>query len=381
MIDWKKIRDDFPVTRNKVYFMSAGLSPIPTPVLNSICSEHRVLNEFGDANWSEDLRIIGAIRDRIGRYIGCTGSDLTFLNNTSANMGIVALSMKSALKDFNVVSMTDEFPSSTVPFEYAGIKMRYVSPVDARYSVDSILEKVDEKTAAVVTSYVQYSTGFRQNLWTLGDELKKRGVMLIVNATQAFPFYQLDLKGMNISAMSASLHKWGFAGHMGALFYTSPEFRQKFPPPFAGWLSLKTDDGFIHTKKNAPLKLLDSAERYTCGSSNLQAIKSFGTAFDYLSNIGFDNIRARIVELTDHLISKLRDLDLEIISPVARGEERSPIVTFDARGRGNECVEYLDKIDICTSFRAGNVRISVNFFNDHEDIDKLADALSRFLKV
>lgn len=381
MTDWKKIRNDFPVTKEKAYFMSAAISPIPTPVLNTICAEYRFLSEFGDANWESDIRSVKGLCGKIAKHIGCTSDDLVFLNSTSANMAIIALSLKASLKDFNVVSMMDEFPSSTVPFEYAGIKMKYVSPTNSRYSVDSILEAVDEKTAAVVTSYVQYSTGFRQNLWTLGEELKKRQIMLIVNATQAFPFYQMDMKAMNISAMSASLHKWGFAGHSGALFFTSPEFRKKFPPPYAGWLSLRSEDGLIHVKKNAPLKLIESADRYTCGCTNLQAIKSFGSAFDYLSEIGFAEIRSRIIELSDYLIKKLNELDLKIISPVDVGEERSPIITFNANGRGAECVEYLEKMNIFTSLRAGNVRASLNFFNDHDDIDRLSSALRKFLEV
>jgi selenocysteine lyase/cysteine desulfurase len=186
---------------------------------------------------------------------------------------------------------------------------------------------------------------------------------------------------MNVAAMSASLHKWGFAGHAGALFYTSPEFRKKFPPPCAGWLSLKSEEGLVHTQKNTPLRLADSAGRYTCGSPNLQAIKSFGKAFDYLSGIGFDEIRSRIFDLTDCLIKKLSGLNLKITSPVESKEERSAIVSFDANGKSAECVEYLEKIGIYTSFRMGRVRVSVNFFNNVEDIDRFLDALKQFLDV
>lgn len=82
--------------------------------------------------------------------------------------------------------MLDEFPATTVPFEYIGTEMKYVSPVSSRYSIESILSLVDEDTMAVVTSYVQYATGFRQDLAKLGAELKKRNILFIVNATQGF---------------------------------------------------------------------------------------------------------------------------------------------------------------------------------------------------
>jgi selenocysteine lyase/cysteine desulfurase len=74
------------------------------------------------------------------------------------------------------VSLEDEFPASTIGFEHQGIEMRYVRPVDARYSVEEILAMTNDKTLAVVASYVQYATGFRLDLETLGKSLFEKKI-------------------------------------------------------------------------------------------------------------------------------------------------------------------------------------------------------------
>ncbi len=382
MVDWKKIRNDFPVTREKIYFISAGLSPVPSPVLGRIEAEYERLNASGDIHWERDIESYRALMTRVGWRIGAAGDDLAIVMNTSTAMSLVAMSIKDERGgDFNVVSMMDEFPSSTVPFEYQGVDMRYVEPREARYPVESVLERVDGGTLAVVTSFVQYATGFRQDLMSLGRKLRERGVLFVVNATQGFPFFPIDVKAMCIDAMSASLHKWGFVGHAGAIFYTSAAFRERFRAPMAGWLSVDTSAGdFIHTAKGKPFKLLGSASRYVMGCLNFQAINPLATALDYLEALGFESIQERIFSLSDRLIDGLRARDIDIVSPVAFPEERSAIVSFRFGERTHDCLPYLAKRNIYVSYRGGNLRVSVNIFNDEVEVDALLDAVDAFRK-
>ncbi len=380
MIDWKTVRNDFPVTRDCVYLMSAAMSPIPSPVFKRVAREYRTINEAGDIFWEEDVHTYRRLTERLAAMIGAGASDVTFVANTSTAMSLLALSLKGGRPGrFNVVSMADEFPATTVPFEYQGIEMRYARPADGRYQIDSIMNLMDSETLAIVTSYVQYGTGFRQDLKALGAELRKKDVLFIVNATQGFPVFPLDVEAMNIDAFSASLHKWGFAGHVGALFFTSQKFRRRFRSPLAGWLSVEPKKGeFIHTAKNEPFALHKSADRYMFGTINFQAINTIHAALDYLEAIGAANIAERIHGLNDRLIAGLEKLDARIVTPVERREERSGILSFNVGVRTAELATYLTKRKIFTSFRNGNIRCAVNIFNDESDVDRLLSAIGEF---
>lgn len=85
-------------------------------------------------------------------------------------------------------------------------------------------------------------------------------------------------------------------------------------------------------------------------------------------------------ELTDHLIGKLRAAGVRIISPVEGLGERSAILTFDM-GKNAEFASYLERRGIYISLRGGLIRVSVNFFNNIEDLDRLIAALADFQKL
>jgi selenocysteine lyase/cysteine desulfurase len=127
MIDWEKIRKDFPITENITYFQSAAMSPIPQPVFNAIKENYRKILEYGDIYWDDDMEAYHLLCTDIAGILNTEAENITFIQNTSTVMSLLALSLKNqAQTPFNVVSMMDEFPSSTVGFEYQGIDMRYV---------------------------------------------------------------------------------------------------------------------------------------------------------------------------------------------------------------------------------------------------------------
>lgn len=380
MVDWDKVRKDFPITENSVYFQSAAMSPLPRPVFEAIVDEYRKLCLVGDVNWTDDMARFERLCDRLAELINTAPDNVTFVQNTSTAMSLLALGFKNQIKKpFNIVSMKDEFPASTVGFEYQGIDMRYVEPVNCRYPIESILEMTDDGTLAVVTSQVQYSTGFRQDIGRLGQELKRRGIIFIVNSTQAFPYFPVDVKASSIDVLTASLHKWGLTGHIGTMFFTTPEFRERFPSPIAGWLSLDTEGGsFIHTEKNAPLRLYNSSRRYAFGTFNLQPLLAFEKALDYVKAIGLENIQEKILELTGYLVQGMKNLEVAIVSPVDGKDERSAIVCFTLGGRNKAFVKKCAEKSIFVTVRDGNIRVSVNIFNNFADIDRLLDILRTF---
>jgi len=381
-MNWEQIRNDFPVVKNATYFQSAGMSPLPNQVLDVVIKAFTKLNQFGDIYFIEDLIETENLRGILASMLNTSADNINILPNNSLAMSLLALSFKdSGAMPFNVVSMMDEFPSNTVPFEYKKIKMKYVEAENSRYPVENIMAQIDENTLAVVTSYVQYCTGFRQNLQKLGKELKERNILFVVNATQGFPLFPVDVKNCNIDVMTCSIHKWGFSGHTGTIFYTSPEFRKRFAAPIAGWLSVDVKNDFIYTGKNIPFSLHNSAKKYYTGTYNLQTLIVLKTAIEYLNNIGFKNICLRLIELGDYLIAKLKAAQITIVSPVDNVDERSAIVSINMEPCENtKALAYLESKNIFAANRNGMIRIAFNIFNNFGDIDKLIGALIEFKK-
>lgn len=350
------------------------MNPVPVPVLERIVAGYMQLAEFGDINWQQDADLVNQLYTRVAGMCGCGEQDVVFTESNSAAMSYVALALKKKHGSFNVVSMEEEFPSNTVPFEYQGIEMRYVKPVQHRYPVGDILALCDGNTRAVITSHVQYCTGFRQDIAALGRELKQRGIMFIVNTTQGFPFFPLHMVQMHIDVLTCSVHKWGFCGHIGTLFMTSPAFRENYPTPVAGWLSVDvTGTGdFIHTAKNKSFKVWPTAQQYDFASADLKGRLGLKYSLDFLESFGWDELRRHIEEMRNYLLDSLKKLPVEIISPSERQEERSAIVSFSCRkGNNAELVTQLESRKVIVALRNGYIRASVNVFTSREDVDVL----------
>ncbi len=381
---WDEIREEFPVTKNLAYFHSAGMSPIPTRVLESVVQAYEKINQFGDMYFLDDLERTNVLRGKLAEMLNTKIDNVCYAHNSSTAFSFVAAALKkSGPAGFNLVSLKDEFPASNVPFEFQGIPMKFVEPEKGVYTVEKILEAIDENTLGVVCSHVQYSTGFRIEMEKLGKALRERGLLFIVNATQSFPVFDVDVEKMCIDVLTVSFHKWGLCAVAGTLFFTSESFRKKYPGAMAGWLSVKPLVGdFIPTQKNVTYQAYESAEQYNFGTMNFQALLGLDTAIEMYKEIGRERIRERIIALTDYLISRLRDLPVNIISPVHNPEYRSAIILINLKDADNaKAVEFLRKHNIVTSMRAGNIRIACNFFNNFKEIDQLINVLELYMEM
>ncbi len=380
---WENIRKDFKICKKLAYFHSAGLSPIPQAVYKAIRKSYKRLYEVGDLDWHNDLDESMKLLGSLGDHLNTSAENLALLPNTSMAMSMVALSLKRHINSpFNIVSTEDEFPATNIPFEYQDIPVKYVQPANGRYSIDAMMSLVDESTKAIVCSYVQYSSGFRQDIESLGKAANKKGLLFIVNATQGFPFFPIDVEKMHIDVMAASLHKWGCAGHVGSLFYTSESYRKAFPSPLAGWLSVKPpEDEYIITAKGQKVNIHPTAMQYQYGTSNLQSVLGLKAAWTYMSGIGFENIRQRVLELVTQTIAHLNQIqEVEIHTPHSHAGEQSAIISFDLRQRNNQaCVEYLAKKGVIAAIRNDNIRVSCNYFTNLDDINRLTQGIREFL--
>jgi selenocysteine lyase/cysteine desulfurase len=376
------IRNHFPICNKYYFFQSAGLSPIPEFILKKYISNYENYCYEGDFKWQQDVNLLKATYEEIAKWINTSAENISFVENNSLAMSLIALSLKKKHNNFNIVSLAEEFPSNSVPFEYLGIEMKYVQHNNHRYTVDSILNACDDKTLAVVVSYVQYSTGFRLNIEKLGNELKKRNILFIVNATQAFPFFSIDFASMQIDVLTCSLHKWTFCAHIGTLFVTSDNYRKNYPSPIAGWLSLNVSEyeNFIHTQKNVPFKLWENAQQYNFGSSNIKNRILIKDVLLFLKENNLENLRKQVLKNRKLLINLLKEINVKIISPNDNDDEISFIVSIDlGKDINAKLLSYLEKHNVIVTLRNNFIRISLNIFNNEDDVKYLISCIKNFL--
>ncbi len=370
MVDWNKIREEFPVCKKYVYLNPAGGSPVSQSAANEGKRFYDEMLEFGDTYWEKWLVRTESIRSNLANFIGAKREEIGFTTNTSHGMNLVAQFLKN---EGPILTMRDEFPSTTFPWLNQKTKIKFVEPVNYGYSIESIKNALTPDIKILVTSYVQYCTGFRQDLEALGKFCKENNLIFVVNATQALGIFPLDVKKCNIDFLMFTGLKWATAGYGIGGLYVNKKWLKKENFPFAGWRSA-VDPGKMD---NTDLDLKNEASVIESGCPHFPTIFALGGALNMFNKIGAKNVTERVLFLNKLLEEKLRSLGIDVINQ-KEDVHRSGILVAKIPNP-QKLVEMLLEKNIIVSARGEGVRISTSIFNNKQDIEALIEALKEIL--
>ena len=379
-IDWSRVRREFRACETATYFSSAATTLLHSKVYQAYRTHVDLLNEVGAGCLYKGIEDVNLARKKVSELIGSeTSADVGFSPNTSHGMNLIAMMLKEQTSKRKIVLPKDEFPSSVIPWYHHGYRVQFVKPDHGKVSNASILDQVDQETAAVVVSAVQFYTGFRHNIIELGRELASREIPFIVNATQILGAFPISVKDAGIKALTSSAHKWLGAGFGSSIFYLSPEFRKMSKWPLAGWRTV--EDPSLMSNEDQPLT--KDVVGIEGGTIPFACIAGVRAACEVIEEIGIEQIAGRIFSLSNILVKKMKELGVSLITPRDQAESyhesmNSGIVTFQS-DRSNEVSEMLEKENVYVSPRRGGVRLSVHYFNDESDIDRLVSCLKKVL--
>ena len=357
----------FPALKKYTFINAAGGAPIARPVAEAGALYYKEALAHGDAYWEKWLARQEETRAGLASFINASPKEVAFTLNTSHGMSLVAGALKGRGA---VLTMRDEFPSSTLAWLNAGFNVKFLEPKDGKYRIEDIGRNL-AGVKILVTSYVQYRTGFRQDLAALGRLCRSRGIIFVVNATQALGAMPVDVKAAKIDFMVFSCFKWTMAGYGAAGLYASAKYLPKVKFPEAGWRSVAAPEKM----DNRARLMKREASAVEAGCLHFPNIFALGASLKFLSGLGVENIQARIFELNDYLVGRLNSIGAATSTPLER-ECRSGITVIKCR-RAPEAVAKLAKAGIMTSARGAGVRISLHFYNNRQDIDRLIAGLKK----
>lgn len=323
-------------------------------------------------------------RDLYANFIGAhSREEIAFTHSTSEGMIIIA----HMLSDKGIVISNElEFPSTNLPWLNMNIdNIRFVKARDDnKILIDDIGKMVDRhsrRAKTIVTSHVQYATGFRQDLEELGELTKEKGLYFVVNPTQSLGALYFNVKDFGIDFMASNGHKWILSSFgIGAIYIKRDHLKdvENFKPPFFSQFGQKRRENFDNNMK---IDMSKTATRYELGTPHFPNIVALNAALKYISKIGIRQIEKRILNLTDYLIDLLQNMDLQILSPIEQKKNRSGIILFKPGDKKpiDVATELNKENRVIVSARGMGIRVSTHFYNNEQDIDNLISALKRIL--
>jgi selenocysteine lyase/cysteine desulfurase len=368
--------DEFPILRACDFFNHAGVSPLPRRAGDALRRfadqyERRAYLESGFYRDVETLRRSAAAMINAGPY------EIAFVKNTSEGIATVAAGLDWRGGD-RVVTTAVEYPANMYPWmdvaKRHGVELVTVPEITRDdgsriVPLESILSAADHwRTRLVALSHVEYASGQRHDLATIGQFCRDRQILFCVDAIQSMGVLPLDVRAMNVDFLSADGHKWLLGPEGAGVFFCRRELLTQLRPLSVGWMNVINDQDY----GDYDFTLKPDARRFECGTHNIPGLLALKASVELLAAIGTENVAGRLKALTDRAIRGLAAKGYRIISP-RQTEEWSGILSFTSPTHDHHQLWRTLRTEHTTelALREGRLRISAHFYNTEEQIDRL----------
>ena len=367
-MNFKEIRELFPIVNDWLYFDAASLSPYPLPVFEALGKFEKERMDTGSLHYDEWYEDIEKGRTLAARLTNAKESEVALTKNTSEGINLVTLLLDWEKGD-NVVLSDLDFTANIYPFlnlKNKGVDVKYVKSQDGRILPEDVEKEINENTKLVSLSHVLYGNGFRLNIEEIGALCRENGAHFHVDATQSLGVVKTDVKKARVDCLSVGAYKWLLSPLGSGFIYIKEEFLDR--SPILGWLSVEDPHAFDAYN----YEILDSARRFEIGNIDVGAFLGMVAALELIDSIGVEDIEKRVVDLSSFLIEELDNLGLEVISNFEE-ENRSGIVSFSDSSIKKE---DLVKNRIVATVR-DYVRFSPHIYNTEDEISKALEVIGK----
>jgi len=369
-------RSDYASLTDCVYLNQASLGLLGQP---SVDAMHRFVDDVarhGNLNMSdaEEVRYFDSLRVRAARLFHADAGRIAIVSSASELLGQIPFLIPLEV-DRKILAVATDFPAVTRPWlrlaASGGCLMQYVEDDPASDLTEDLIESIDEETAVLAVSCVQYATGTRVDVPRLQSAARAVGARLVVDATQAAGALPLDTAAWDADVVVSSGYKW-LGGHGGvALAVLAPSLIERMPP-LPGWMGAPDPFDFDATR----ILLAEDARRFTQSTMSYVSIASLTASLDRLLDLGESQIETHARKLSEMLIERASELGWRSFRDASDPAASPHIVSLMRPDQELESTQHsLREAKIVCGSRGGRVRVSLAPYNDEGDIDALMAAL------
>jgi selenocysteine lyase/cysteine desulfurase len=373
-MNWHELRTQFPVTQHWAFLDHAAVAPLPSGAVAALHEYAADLASHGIAAYARWANRITQVRAWAGQLLNTAPTNIAFTKNTTEGIGWVAEGVPWQPGD-NVVLAAEEYPSNQYPWlnlHARGVSVRAVPSRGNTVAIDDVFAACDARTRLVSLSFVEFASGYRNDLDAIGQFCRERGLYFFVDAIQGLGVIPLDVQQTPIDFLSADGHKWLLGPEGAGLFYIRPELVEVLHPVGVGWNSVV--DCYNFGTINFTLK--PHAGRWEGGAYNVPGITAFGASLEWLLSLGIAKVRDRIAHLTDHLCMTAERAGLTVFSQRSPAAQ-SGIVALEVPGADPHALQKrCRQAGIIVNVRNGRIRLSPHVYNTTEELDRAIACLA-----
>ncbi len=404
---FENLRKDFPILQrivrdNKtlVYLDNASTTQKPNQVIDAIADYYRNHNanihRAVYALAEEATELYESTRDKIANFIHIKNrEEIIFVRGTTEAINLVAYAWgrNHINKDDIIVTTEYEHHSNIVPWQLLtqekGAKLVYIGMGD---NGELILDDLDKYLATGKVKLVTFSL-MSNVLGTITDaekiisKCKEHGVLTLVDGAQAVPHMPVNVEKLGCDFFAFSGHKMLGPTGIGVL-WVRKSVLETMVPFHGGGDMIREVHKYETTWNDLPYK-------FEAGTPNIADVIGLGTAIDYLTKLGMENVREHEIELTTYAIEKLSQVKGLVIYGTKDISKRGGVISFnfsdvhphdvaqiiDEEGiavrSGHHCAQVLmERLNVAATSRA-----SFYIYSTKEEVDSLIAALTKVARI
>lgn len=386
-------RKDFPILEDEslVYLDTAASSLKPKQVLDKMqeyyikygVNVHRGVYNISYVATEE----YESSRQVVADFIHSKFEEVVFTRGASSALNLVASSygLNNLTSEDEILVSELEHHSQVLPWQnvsnITGAKLTYI-PLDkeGRITFENFKKVFSDKTKVVAINYVSNVMGYVTPLKEIIEYAHQHKAVVSVDAAQAAPHMEIDVKELDCDFLAFSGHKMLGPTGIGIL-YGKFNLLQSMPPIEFGGDMNDNVNKFDASWKDAPYK-------FETGTPPIAEAIGLGEAIKYLQNVGLENIKTYEKELKDYTVNKLKEIDdIEIYNETSE----TGIISFNISGvHPHDAITFFDGDNIC--MRAGHhcaqlvikwlnvvatLRASFYLYNTYEECDKFVASVKQ----
>ena len=373
-------RSEFPVLEKKAYLISASLGPISRRAQRYLHEYlHAWANEGApDPVWEEHVfPRMGEVKRTFARLIGADPAEVSITTNVSLALSTIASCLDFGSRKKLVLSELD-FPTDGhvwLAQQRRGANVVFLpSPDGLTVPLEAYERAIDEDTAAVLINRVLYRSSTLIDAGEICRMARQAGAWSVVDDFHGAGIIPVDVHDLGCDFYTTGVLKWLCGGPGLTFLYARKDLLPHLEPAVTGWFATREPFSF----DTQHLDYHPTARRLEHGTPPAPVAFIAQGGLDIITEVGPERIRERIGQLTDYVIARADEADLEVRTLrewSARGGLVNVRVGDEAR---KVCHALLDQ-DVCTDYRGDGLRISPHFFNTEEDVDRLFSALGGIL--
>jgi isopenicillin-N epimerase len=375
--------EQFLVRRDITFLNHGSYGACPRPVFETYQSWQRELESQPVEFLGRRVRgLLAEARAALGEYLGTAADNVVYAPNVTWAINAVAHSL--ALQPGDEVLATDlEYGAVDRTWRYYCGKRgaRYINqPISlpmttAETFVDELWAGVTERTRVISISHITSGTALVLPVAEVCRRARAAGIMTVIDWAHAPGQIDLNLDALGADFYGGNCHKWLCAPKGSGFLFARPEHQDSLDPLIISW-------GY-EADVPGPSRFLDHLER--TGTQDPAAYLTVPAAIAFQREHDWPRVRAACHLLARDARERIAALTgLPQIAPDSAEWWvqmcTCPLPPIDGmRLKERLWDDYHVEIPVSSRDGRASLRVSIQAYNDQEDVNRLVEALSVLL--